>query len=70
MSQTGAARIFQRPFADEDAVSDHRIKLYKYLARLSSAEDTPGGDEFERRVARQGELAALRHPRWRRSESR
>ena len=64
MSQTSSAtRSFQRPFAEEDA-SDHRIKLYKYMARLSG-DEAPAESEFERRAARQRELAALRHPRWR-----
>jgi hypothetical protein len=69
MSQS-TARTFERPFADEDAASDHRIKLYKYLTRLSSAEDTAGESEFERRAALQRELAAQRHPRWRGTENR
>ena len=69
MSQS-AARSFQRPFAEEDAASDHRIKIYKYLARLSSAQDSAAESEFERRAARQRELAAERHPRWRGTENR
>jgi hypothetical protein len=69
MSQS-AARTFQRPLADEDAVSDHRIKIYKHLTRLSSGEHVAGDSEFERRAARQREQAALRHPRWRDPENR
>jgi hypothetical protein len=69
MSQSSSVtRTFLRPFAEEDA-SDHRIKLYKYMARLSG-DEASGESEFERRAARQRELAASRHPRWRGTDSR
>jgi hypothetical protein len=68
MTHTSAARPYLRPFAEEDA-SDHRIKIYKHLSRLTSDQDA-GLNEYERRAARQGELAAQRHPRWRGSEGR
>jgi hypothetical protein len=69
MSHISAARSYLRPFAEEDA-SEHRIKIYKHLARLSSDQDASFEGEFERRVAEQGEMAAIRHPRWRKPESR
>jgi hypothetical protein len=50
-------------FEDEHA-SEHRIKIYKELARL--AEPPPSYEsELELRRQRQMELAASRHPRWR-----
>jgi len=48
---------------DEDA-SDHRIKIYKELARLAERKAS-WESELEERRLRQMELAASRHPRWR-----
>jgi hypothetical protein len=50
-------------FEDEHE-SDHRIKIYKELARLSEAAASYER-ELELRRQRQMELAASRHPRWR-----
>lgn len=63
MSQS-AARSFERPFAEEEAASDHRVKIYKYMARLS-ADEPAGANEGEERAALEQERAAQRHPRWR-----
>ena len=69
MSQsTGATRTPMRPFADES--SDHRIKMFKHMARLSGVEHTDDEDGWERRDARERELLAWRHPRWRDADSR
>jgi hypothetical protein len=47
---------------EEDA-SDHRIKIYKELARLAERK-VSWESELEERRLRQMELAASRHPRW------
>ena len=49
-------------FPDEHA-SDHRIKIYKELSRLSEP-PTSYESDLERRRLRQMELTASRHPRW------
>jgi hypothetical protein len=48
--------------SDEQA-SDHRIKIYKELARLAEP-PTSYESELDRRRERRMELAASRHPRW------
>jgi len=47
---------------DEHA-SDHRIKIYKEMARLAERPSSYESELEERRL-RQMELAATRHPRW------
>jgi len=50
--------------SEDEHASDHRIKIYKELARLSEPPATHE-NELEQRRLRQMELAASRHPRWR-----
>jgi hypothetical protein len=57
-----ASSAYSSAAVEEDA-SDHRIKIYKELARLAERKAS-WESELEERRLRQMELAASRHPRW------
>ena len=64
---TKTNRFASSPYASAGTVdehaSDHRIKIYKELARLAERKAS-WESELEERRLRQMELAASRHPRW------